>query len=396
MLGHSRAVSHLQKTCDQRQRQRFQQGCRRWTRCSSRSSSSAGASNITSVCAKPSMSDQADLVQHCQILKAGATLCNAEITALPGGARGMVAKQLILPGHSVLECAAANILAVPKTTAAVDHWHSWLQLYTSAHGPLPQQLLDFLADTTASPTVRLASWLLHLRACCSDSSTTNTSTPSSTNTSTCACAEPRSFWCSYIALLQACGPMTAVCSGAWGQWELQQLEPPALRGWVGRHHVDARKASLAAYTLLAAGQHPVAQLGLASSSERQRAAVCVQQHVRRPAECPWCADMGWAVALVKTRAHGDANRLALMPLHDMINHRERGSANCAPATPGAASVDGGYTLAAAATIQPGEEVTNAYTAPLSNAQMLLGWGFSQPAKAGDWLLAVPLQYGCCR
>lgn len=47
--------------------------------------------------------------------------------------------------------------------------------------------------------------------------------------------------------------------------------------------------------------------------------------------------MGWAMALVKTRAHGDAYRLALMPLHDMINHAERGTANCTPGPAAAAS-----------------------------------------------------------
>jgi hypothetical protein len=47
---------------------------------------------------------------------------------------------------------------------------------------------------------------------------------------------------------------------------------------------------------------------------------------------PWSgADVGWAMALVKTRAHGDGSRLALMPLHEMINHSERGSANLTPA-----------------------------------------------------------------
>jgi hypothetical protein len=61
----------------------------------------------------------------------------------------MVAKQPILPGQTVLECAAANILAVPKTEAAVEGWQSWLQLYTTAHGSLPQQLLDFLAGEGA-------------------------------------------------------------------------------------------------------------------------------------------------------------------------------------------------------------------------------------------------------
>jgi hypothetical protein len=45
------------------------------------------------------------------------------------------------------------------------------------------------------------------------------------------------------------------------------------------------------------------------------------------------ADVGWAMALVKTRAHGDGSRLALMPLHEMINHSERGSANLTPAAP---------------------------------------------------------------
>jgi hypothetical protein len=58
-----------------------------------------------------------------------------------------------------------------------------------------------------------------------------------------------------------------------------------------------------------------------------------------------------------------------------------------------ATFPGRYTLLAAATIQRGQEVTNAYTAPRSNPEMLLGWGFSLPAKAGDWLLAVPLQCG---
>jgi hypothetical protein len=48
----------------------------------------------------------------------------------------------------------------------------------------------------------------------------------------------------------------------------------------------------------------------------------------------------------------------------------------------------GATLVAARRIQAGEEVTNCYTAPLSNAQMLLGWGFTIPAKTGDWLMAV--------
>jgi hypothetical protein len=38
-------------------------------------------------------------------------------------------------------------------------------------------------------------------------------------------------------------------------------------------------------------------------------------------------------------------------------------------------------------------VTNTYTAPLANPQMLLGWGFTTPAKAADWLMAVPRQYG---
>jgi hypothetical protein len=201
-------------------------------------------------------------------------VCNAEIAALPGAARGMVAKQLILPGQIVLQCAAANILAVPKTEAAVAAWQLWLQAYTATHGPLPQQLLDLLAgapqqqclprgdsaacqqvkvgvgsqlraclvernahtaqqhslalnlamcaacaaDTTRSPTVRLASWLLYLRNGCSTSCSDGS-----------ASSRPSAFWCSYIALLQACGPMAAVCSGAWGQAELQQLEPPALR-----------------------------------------------------------------------------------------------------------------------------------------------------------------------
>lgn len=52
-----------------------------------------------------------------------------------------------------------------------------------------------------------------------------------------------------------------------------------------------------------------------------------------------------------------------------------------------------YSLLAVSTIQPGEEVTNSYTAPLSNPHMLLGWGFTQPAKAGDWVMAVPRHYG---
>jgi hypothetical protein len=43
------------------------------------------------------------------------------------------------------------------------------------------------------------------------------------------------------------------------------------------------------------------------------------------------------MALVKTRAHGDTSRLALMPLHEMINHRERGAANCTPRTAAAAA-----------------------------------------------------------
>uniref|UniRef100_A0A383W455 SET domain-containing protein n=1 Tax=Tetradesmus obliquus TaxID=3088 RepID=A0A383W455_TETOB len=288
----------------------------------------------------------------------------------------MVATQLILPGETVLQCAAANILAVPKTAAAVEGWQSWLQLYTSAHGPLAQQLQDFLADTSHSPTVRLASWLLYLRSACKASSSSTGTTPASSSSSDATPSTshaPRPFWCSYIALLEACGPMTAVCSGAWGQQELQQLEPPVLKVWLCRHHADARRASLAAYALLAAGRHPVAQLGLADSS----------------------ADVGWAMALVKTRAHGDAHRLALMPLHDMINHAERGTANCTPGPAAAASnaVGSGYSLVAAAAIQAGEELGNAYTPPRSNAQMLLGWGFSLPAKTGDWLLAVPLWYG---
>jgi hypothetical protein len=61
----------------------------------------------------------------------------------------MVAKQLILPGQTVLECAAANILAVPKTAEAVEEWRKWLAVYASAHGPLPQQLLSFLAGAPA-------------------------------------------------------------------------------------------------------------------------------------------------------------------------------------------------------------------------------------------------------
>jgi hypothetical protein len=77
------------------------------------------------------------------------------------------------------------------------------------------------ADPTYSATVRLASWLLYLRAACSTSSTSCSDGSAS--------SRPSAFWCSYIALLQACGPMTALCSGAWGHAELQQLEPPALR-----------------------------------------------------------------------------------------------------------------------------------------------------------------------
>jgi hypothetical protein len=235
------------------------------------------------------------------------------------------------------------------------------------------------ADTGRSPAVRLASWLLHLRACCranSSCSTFSTSSPGSASSSSSSHA-PSGFWCAYVALLEAAGPMTAVCSGAWGQQELQQLEPPPLRVragssfltcvsassrsmehgalflivsvldrnyhdagvveqpvlsaaagawkmtissrlpqasvyshknqcwracfmytacncapfvigwqlaglnpyahccccccccqvWLWRQHDDARRATLAAYTLLAAGRHPVAQLGLASSSE---------------------------------------------------------------------------------------------------------------------------------
>lgn len=39
------------------------------------------------------------------------------------------------------------------------------------------------------------------------------------------------------------------------------------QAWVSCHNRDARKATLAAYTLLAGGQHAVAQLGLAPNSE---------------------------------------------------------------------------------------------------------------------------------
>jgi hypothetical protein len=52
---------------------------------------------------------------------------------------------------------------------------------------------------------------------------------------------------------------------------------------------------------------------------------------------PLGADTSWALALVKTRAYGDADQLMLMPLHDLINHRERGQANLLHHTAGAAA-----------------------------------------------------------
>lgn len=41
--------------------------------------------------------------------------------------------------------------------------------------------------------------------------------------------------------------------------------------------------------------------------------------------------MAWALGMVKTRAHGDADMLRLMPLHDLCNHREPGEGNTASA-----------------------------------------------------------------
>jgi hypothetical protein len=149
MLGRNWTVLQHDNVGNKHQQHRGAVGVRRWSTGSNSNtsrSSNTKASSVPIEAASPdSVSDQAAYDSHCRILEAGAVLCRAEIAVLPGGARGMVAKQRILPGQSVLECAAANILAVPKTAAAVEGWQRWLQLYTSAHGPLPQQLTDFLA-----------------------------------------------------------------------------------------------------------------------------------------------------------------------------------------------------------------------------------------------------------
>lgn len=89
--------------------------------------------------------------------------------------------------------------------------------------------------------MRLASWLLYLRACCCSSEGDNAGSSST---------QPAShLWCSYISLLQACGDMTAACTGAWRDVELQQLEPPVLKvgGRLntlrGSHHTLNRQPS---------------------------------------------------------------------------------------------------------------------------------------------------------